>query len=181
MPAARSFLWCETSGLCLLQVQSRLLTEDAFRDTVAVLQAGQARLRTHMRSRTAARLQHSMQRCVALSRARAQRARRMERLKSKLDATGSGVESADPSEMQALLHPHDSSGISMQLPGQHATPPASSALPADAKTDITSYLPAAPFAITSTTTKGRSGTVCAVHRHDVVVCTLYIYFTISRC
>jgi hypothetical protein len=87
-----------------VQVQARLLGEEAFRDTVAVLQAGQARLRTHMRARDAERLQQNMQRCIALSRARAQRARRVERLKRNLDDTQAGVQSADPMRMHELMH-----------------------------------------------------------------------------
>ena len=82
------------------QVQSRLLDEQGFRDTVAILQASQARLRRHMRARLASRLDANMQRCLALSRARAARQRRVERLKRDLQHNR-GFIGADP---KAMLH-----------------------------------------------------------------------------
>lgn len=84
----------------IMQVQSRLLDEQGFRDTVAVLQASQARLRTHMRARLASRLDANMQRCLALSRARAARQRRVERLKRDLQHKR-GFIGADP---KLMLH-----------------------------------------------------------------------------
>ena len=98
-----------------MQVQSRLLEEPAFRDTVAVLQAGQARLRTHMRVRTASRLQQGMERCLALSRARAARAQRVERLKRNLEKSRSGFEGADPQRMPALTSTSPSRGSAAEL------------------------------------------------------------------
>ena len=105
----------EDASECLVQVQSRLLEEPAFRDTVAVLQAGQARLRTHMRVRTASRLQQGMKRCLALSRARAARARRVERLKRNLEKSRSGFEGADPQRMPALTSTSPSRGSAAEL------------------------------------------------------------------
>jgi hypothetical protein len=83
-----------------MQVQSRLLDEQAFRDTVAVLQASQARLRTQARAQLASRLNQSMHQCLILSRARTARLRRMARLKKTLE-NQRGFAGADP---QLMLH-----------------------------------------------------------------------------
>ena len=103
-------------------MQARLLDEQAFRNTVAVLQAGQASLRTHMRGRSAARLKQSMDRCVALSRARAARARRVQRLKVQLEETR-GTSGVDPEligRQALLLSPR---GMASPLPQAQASPP----------------------------------------------------------
>lgn len=100
----------------MLQMQARLLDTDAFRDTVAVLQAGQASLRSLMRARTAARLQNSMQQCVALSRERAARAERVAWLKEDLERSESSLKGADPQRMQSLT---GRLGPAQQQSGKH--------------------------------------------------------------
>lgn len=81
-------------------MQSRLLDEQAFRDTVAVLQASQARMRSQTRAQLASRLNQSMHQCLVLSRARTARLRRMARLKRTLEHQR-GFAGADP---QLMLH-----------------------------------------------------------------------------
>eukprot|EP00892_Ulva_mutabilis_P011706 jgi/Ulvmu1/8908/UM049_0090.1 len=78
-----------------IQVQSRLLDEQGFRDTVAQLQAGQAQLRTHVRARAAELLQSSMLRCLALWQSRTRRRARLNRLKRTLNHSR-GFAGADP-------------------------------------------------------------------------------------
>lgn len=89
-----------------MQVQARLLETQGFRDTVALLQAGQAQLRIHVRARQAASLQRSMRQCVEASRAQAARVRRIQRLKRFLDHSR-GFMGADPQRMldAAFLSP----------------------------------------------------------------------------
>lgn len=78
-----------------VQVQSRLLDEQGFRDTVALLQAGQAQLRNHVRARAADLLQSSMHRCLALWQSRTRRRARLDRLKRTLNHSR-GFAGADP-------------------------------------------------------------------------------------
>lgn len=81
--------------MAVVQVQSRLLDEQGFRDTVALLQAGQAQLRNHVRARAADLLHCSMQRCLALWRSRTRRRARLDRLKRTLNHSR-GFAGADP-------------------------------------------------------------------------------------
>jgi hypothetical protein len=98
--------FCRVITILATQFQARLLEEQGFRDTVALLQAGQAQLRTHMRARQAATLQRSMAQCLQASRAQAVRVRRIERLKRFLDHSR-GFMGADPQVMldAAFLSP----------------------------------------------------------------------------